>query len=171
MILIIWNQVVEVCVFTPPVYFACCLHVLFPYFLLRPVACFVISSHTLMSQFFRIGPISLSNLVNLAVRLSPQGFQLLEITLTLSHSMPQHWVGLEGGGAEGLYVGVSGGGDRSVWVGGSYRPFDIIMVHYSSESSLCAAASYTRGQGEYHLALIEASGALSGGPLSSLALP
>lgn len=52
-------------------------------------------------------------------------------------------------------MGVGGGGDRRT--GGSYRPFDIIMVHYSAESSLCAVASYTRGQGEYHLALIEAS--------------
>lgn len=50
---------------------------------------------------------------------------------------------------------VGGGGDGSR--GGSYRPFDIIMVHYSSKSSQCAAVSYTRGQTEYHLAVIEAS--------------
>ena len=41
--------------------------------------------------------------------------------------------------------------------GGGYRTFNIIMVHYSSECSLSTTASYTPGQAEYHLAVIEAS--------------
>lgn len=116
------------------------------------VARFIISSHILMSQFFKIGPISLSNLVNLAFLFAPQGFQPLEITLTLlPFDGSIEWRGLyRAGWGDG---GGGGGWSRR----GSYRPFDIIMVHYSSEGSQRATASYTRGQTEYHLALIEAS--------------
>lgn len=53
--------------------FFMCIILTFP---LHRIACFIISSHILMSQFFKIGPISLSNLVNLAFLFPPPGFQL-----------------------------------------------------------------------------------------------
>ena len=81
---------------------------------LQCAARFVISSHTLMSQVCRIGPISLSNLVNLAILLSPRGFQLL----TVSHSMGA--LNRAGGGGGGGVV-VGGGGKSGVGGWGSYR--------------------------------------------------
>lgn len=82
--------------------------------ILRPVACFVISSHILMSQFFRIGPISLSNLVNSAILLFPRGGGVSTSgyhanTLPFDASALN---GVEGEGAEGFCVEVGGGGER-----------------------------------------------------------
>lgn len=130
----------------------CVIHT-FP---LHSVACFVISTHTVISQFFRIGPISLSNLFFLAIQLSPQGFQLLEITLTLSHSMGAlNWV--EGGGEEGfvqscagVVVGVGEGELSAVrYHNGAlklpmrcsqqHRRSD--LVSFSSDRSICALSS------------------------------
>lgn len=136
--------------------FSMCIIRTFP---LHGVARFIISSHILMSQCFKIGPISLSNLVNLAFLFAPQGFQPLEITLTLLPFDGSIEWGRKEEERRGSYRAGwgdgGGGGGRSRR--GSYRPFDIIMVHYSSEGSQRATASYTRGQTEYHLALIEAS--------------
>lgn len=84
------------------VYFVQCLHACFSH-ILHPVASFFISSHTLMSHFFGIGPISLSNLVNSPILLPPLG---LEIMLPLSHSMDKHRMG---GGAEGGLCMAGGG--------------------------------------------------------------
>lgn len=124
-------------VFSPPMYFACGLHACYSHI---PVACFVISSHTLMSQFSGTGPIRLSNLLNLALFLSPLSLKLLEISpircLCNGRAGRTRWRRLCGSRW--------GGGDgRS---GESYRPFDIIMAHYISVSSLCVAAKSTRGQ-------------------------
>lgn len=84
--------------------------------------------------------------------------------------MPQHWMGWKGGGAEG-FVWKMAGVEIGEAVVGSYRTFDIIMVHYSSESSQCASASYTRGQAEYHLAVIEASVLWTAGLSPARSLP
>lgn len=130
-----------------------CMRVSYTFHILHPAASSVISVHTLMRQFFRIEPISFSNLVNLAILHPPRGFQSLGIML--SRSMLLHWMGWEEE-HRGCVWRLEGGGDRRK--GGSYRTFDIIMVHYISDSSLCSRPSSTWGQTEYyHLAATEAS--------------
>lgn len=111
-----------------------------------------ISSGILTSQLFRIGPISLSNVVNSVVLPFPRGGGWFSSsgyhssTLQLN-AEPQ---GEEGGGAAGFWIefvwrwGREVGGERGER--GSYQRFDIIMVHYSPDSSPCDAASYSRGQ-------------------------
>lgn len=94
-----------------------------------------------MSRFFGIGPIRLSNLVNSAILQFPRGFSTYGYH---TNALPSDAVavnGVEGGGARWFCVEVGGGCESKKQ--GSYQTFNIIMVHYSSDSSLCAAASYT----------------------------
>lgn len=78
----------------------------------------------------------------------------------MSHCSPVRCLSIElnGTGGKRDIFGLRGG-QRGWWreEGGSYRQFNIIMVHYGSESSQSASASCVRGQREYHLAVIEAS--------------
>lgn len=106
----------------------------------------IISSHILMSRVVGMGPISLSNLVNSAPSAFSSGFHSTDI-----QTVPRFDVS-----AVGAEVDAGGGGcqeeKRRI-----YGTFDIIMEHYRTDSSLCAVASYIRGQTEHNSARLEAS--------------